>query len=97
MQMLREILHDFVHLLSLIDMLSAVCFWVLGVRQSFLMLDHVPLGKIFAVVRFSATGMPGDFYVHRRWRMRYIGAFFAMVLIGCVLIWLDRLTSINPN
>ena len=95
--MFREVLHDFVHFLSLIDLLSAVCFRVLGVRQSFLMWDHVPPGKAFSLIWFRATGMPDEFYAHRRWQLRYIAAFFAMLLIGCVLIWLDRLTSINPN
>ena len=94
--MLREILHDFVRFLSLIDLLSAVCFWVLAVRQSFLMWDHVPRRKAFSLIWLRATDMSDEFYAHRRWQVRYMVAFLAMMLIGCVLIWLDRLTSLNP-
>jgi hypothetical protein len=97
MHILQEILRDFVRLMSLVDLLSSVCFWVLGVRQSFLMWDHVPPRKAFSLIWPLATEMSDEFYAHRRWQVRYMMACFAMLLIGCVLLWLDRLTSINPN
>lgn len=98
MHILSEILHDLLYFLMIVNVISAVVIWVIGIHQRFLMLEDLPDGRGWlSLRRVLPNELPERYHARRRQSIRLLFAFFALLAVEAFLLWLDILIFRNPS
>jgi hypothetical protein len=98
MHILTEILHDLLYFLIIVNVISAVVIWVMGIHQRFLMLEDLPDGRGWlSLRRVLPSELPERYHARRCQSIRLLFAFFAVLIIESFLFWLDILIFRNPS
>jgi hypothetical protein len=98
MLILREILHDLLYFLMIVNGASGVFIWASSIHQAFVMAGERPDGRgLLTLRRVLPSEWSEAYYASRRKWMRLAFAFLAVIAVQAFLFWLDILFFRKPN
>jgi hypothetical protein len=96
-RLLSEVLHDLLRFLTIMNGISAAIVWALAVRQRFLIIEDVPIGRGWLSLRRTLPSELPERYWSRRRQLVLMGlAFLSLVLVEAFLILLEHIFFTQP-